>query len=433
MMPVLQISNYWSSSLPQYVYIDGVGLTQGTDYFASLDDNRNQLTIGFNRNITTNSVIFIDDNSLDAYYKTGPTKKMYWGIQNSGTSQYFWVKNTSGSYFGSPSAAQFYVNWKMTPTYSKDGEIWQMKSSVTNPYTLIDTTTGYNLIPMPGDYWDSWGSYNIVISGQYMRTTNNVTNNFTFAVEESSQVRVRLRINERVVSWGGQSYKIVTKWTIYPTGQFFRYDSIYQMSGTPSAIYIGNFFRDQTYSSFLTNEAKKRGAVIFSQSYPDFIVAWLSMKNASGYQSEPFDRDTITTRSSTNRVGIDFEQSSTAPSKWNSTSVEAVYYLDIQHPLMNTFSMDSISNGVQCIKFPNRRALSMISGTLDSTTAGDLNGDGFNETEGAYIIGASNNTVHFVLPAKRDTCRYYPAFRIKNYLATSRPQYVFVYSPTTDT
>ncbi|MBN1578775.1 MAG: hypothetical protein JW913_19595, partial [Chitinispirillaceae bacterium] len=33
----------------------------------------------------------------------------------------------------------------------------------------------------------------------------------------------------------------------------------------------------------------------------------------------------------------------------------------------------------------------------------------------------------FVLPAHGDTCRYYPAFRITNYTAVNRPQYVFAY------
>ena len=95
---------------------------------------------------------------------------------------------------------------------------------------------------------------------------------------------------------------------------------------------------------------------------------------------------------------------------------------------MGATSIDTISNGVQCTKMWDNEhsayhsALSMITGTLDSTTAGDFsdgiigggdgNGDGFNEMEGAYIIGASDNTVRFHLPAHGDTCRFYPAFKI---------------------
>jgi hypothetical protein len=58
---------------------------------------------------------------------------------------------------------------------------------------------------------------------------------------------------------------------------------------------------------------------------------------------------------------------------------------------------------------------------------GDLNNDGFNEREGAYIYNADNaNTAHFTLTANGDTCRFYPAFRITNYTAATVPQYVYV-------
>jgi hypothetical protein len=62
---------------------------------------------------------------------------------------------------------------------------------------------------------------------------------------------------------------------------------------------------------------------------------------------------------------------------------------------------------------------------------GDLNTDGFNEKEGAYIYQADNaNTAHFTLTAHADTCRFNPAFRITNYTATSVPQYVYVAGQT---
>jgi hypothetical protein len=72
----------------------------------------------------------------------------------------------------------------------------------------------------------------------------------------------------------------------------------------------------------------------------------------------------------------------------------------------------------------------MTTGTLlhgTSATAGDLDTNGFNEREGAYIIRASNNVAQFTLPANRDTCRFYPAFRISNYMANQKPQYIFCF------
>jgi hypothetical protein len=105
--------------------------------------------------------------------------------------------------------------------------------------------------------------------------------------------------------------------------------------------------------------------------------------------------------------------------------------MDIAQNTRNGSSLDSIANGVQNIGLNGGAALSMITGSLITNTAGDLNADGFAEQEGAYIISATNNTVKFKLPARNDTCRYYPAFRITGYTAVQRPQYVFLYSGST--
>lgn len=436
-LPLFQITNYWATALPTYVYIDGVGLTSGTDYCAALDPNRKQLTIGFNRTINRNSTIFIDNDQSSGQKENGPTKKMYWGISGS-SNEYFWVKNTSGRYFGAASANEFYINWKMNTASNKDGEIWQMRSSVTNPYTLIDTSTGTNLVAASNN---SIGDYNIRIGPtNYCQTTVHVSNNFTYAIEESSLVRVRLRVNERQVT-NTSSYKIVTRWTIYPTGQLFRYDSLYAMSAAPQVVYLSYFYKEQTDVTFQLNKFKKRGVLYYTtQPYPDLLAAVLSMKNSSANQPHPFDADTLTSAQDGNRAGFDFGQWTSTPTKWDGTgtnSVQVISSIDFHHAAMNTLSRDSIANGVQCSRFANRRALSMITGTIDSTSAGDFsdgiiaggdnNGDGFNEMEGAYIVNASSNTVAFKLPAHGDTCRFYPAFRIKNYTAVNKPKYVFLF------
>jgi autotransporter-associated beta strand protein len=437
-LPVMQISNYWATALPTYVYVDGTGLVSGTDYYAALDDNRNQLTIGFNRTINRSSTIFIDNNLPTGQKENGPTKKMYWGISGS-SNEYFWVKNTSGRYFGAASANEFYINWKMNTASTTDGEIWQMRSSVTNPYTYIDTSTGTNLVPGNDGNHNSILDYCINIDGHYPRSTCNVSNAFTYAIEESSQVRVRVRVNERQATETA-SFRIVTRWTIYPTGQIYRYDSLYSFSGTVWGVFAGCYLDDSTYASTsVMNKAKKRAFLQNSQTYPDFVTAWLSMKNTNGHQAYPFDADTIATNWSSTRVGFDFLQYMSAPAKWSSavSPVQSVLYFDFHHAAMNSSSMDSIANGIQCTRFSTRRALSMITGAIDSTTEGDFsdgvlaggdnNGDGFNEMEGAYIINASSNTVAFKLPAYGDTCRYYPAFRIKNYTSVNKPKYVFLF------
>ncbi len=424
-LPVLQITNYWASTLPTYVYVDGVGLTSGTDYHAALDDNRNQLTIGFNRVITGNSAIFIDDNMANGYKRTGETQKMYWGIAGS-SDEFFWVKNTGGSYFGSNTSNEWYINWQMNTASIKDGEISWMRSSVTNPYTKIDTVHGTNLIQGTDGYNSAFGHYSIDYTGASVSTTDGVTNSFTYTVEESTLVRVRLRVNERTVVSGSDSYNIVTRWTLYPFGQIFRYDSIYAQSAAPAIVWHGVFWNDSATSTVYADKYELRGGVLYEFNYPDMVAAWLSMKNTSGYQQFPFDADSMASAKNEQRVGVDFNQSTGSPAKWDDVSVESSVFYNV-HTGVNETVMYRIANGVQYTQFSGRRALSMVTGTLDSTTAGDLDEDGFAEQEGAYIVGASNNTVSFILPAHGDTCRYYPAFRITGYTAVTTPQYVFLY------
>lgn len=424
--PVFRIANYWATSKPApgCVRLNGTVLTEGVDYFADLIDGWNLLFIGLNKIILSNSVrLYIDDaNSQAAVQRTTP--KMVSGKQSNGSVDYFWVKNFTEGSFSSGSSGQWYVNWKMSENDAKDGDPWFMAASVSDPYYQVDTAYLTNLIPGYDGYNDSWGTYCFKIGNYYPKTAGHVSNPFSYAVEESSSVRVVLRINERVANIGSSSFKIVTRWTMYPTGQFFKWDSIYGFSEAPSHVYHSASMDDSTYSSLHLNKTKKRGGVIYSSKYQDFVHAWLSMKNSSGYQPQPFDNDTMLTWRDESRVALDFADMA-ATSVWDSPDIQTAVYLDIQHSEMSTGFVDSVANSAQYPLTPV-----MITGSLlsdASATEGDLNGDGFNEREGAYIIKSSNNEVHMRLPAHRDTCRFQPVLRITNYSATSKPQYVIIY------
>jgi len=340
--------------------------------------------------------------------------------------------NTSGTTFGLGAANEFYMNWKMNTASDKDGEVWYLLSSVTNPLSTIDTATGTNLIQGTDGENTTLGSVTLNMGSNYTHSTEAVTNSFTYTVEESTTVRVRLRINERTVNNSGEYFNMVTRWTIYPTGQFFRYDSLYNFSGDPQDVYIGVYFNDNTNSTLYSDNTDLRFAVAYSGGYPDMTSCWLAMSNTGGYQSPPFSEDFLASASDGTRVGFDYTQSNTAPALWGNAydPLETSFYIDISHTALNSNAMDSISNGVQFIGLSGGNALLMNTGTLlsgGSATAGDLNADGFNEMEGAYMVQATDNTVDFDLPAIGDTCRYYPAFNISNYLSATKPNYVFAY------
>jgi autotransporter-associated beta strand protein len=438
--PSLTIENYWATTKPAAgcVVCNGIVLTENTGYYAYLDDGRNTLRIVLNKTISSDGItIYIDDNNTDGYQMVGAAKKMSWGVNTVGTNQYVWAKNFPSDTFGSNTSNQWYANWNMSRSGSsnphRDGEIWYMASSVEKANTKIDTTSS-NLIPGSNvnAYYSTLGNFNFIMNSYQVRTSESVSNAFTFQIAESSSVRVRLRTNERQVSLSGQSYRIVTENTIYPTGQIFRYDSLYQFSSAPTAVYVGWFMRDQTNATVYTNKTRKCGAVLYSSGYPDFATAWLGMKNASGYQAQPFDSDTMNTTSNAYRVGFNFTDL-TLSSLWNSTSIETAEYIDMQTTSMTTSFVDSASRSVQNIGLAGGAALAIIEGTLAKNSTGDLDTNGFNEREGAYILDADNNTVNFKLPARHDTCRYSPAFKIRKYYASRKPNYVFGYNSSDTT
>ncbi len=425
--PAFRIANYWATSKPApgCVRLGGEILIEGYDYFADLIDEWNLLYIGLNKVILSNSAsLYIDDaNSQGAVQRKTP--RMVSGKQSNGVVDYFWVKNFTEDAFDSSSSRQWYINWKMSENDGKDGDPWFMAASVSDPFYKVDTAFLTNLIPGYDGYNDSWGTYCFRLSTFfYPKTTANVSDPFTYAVVESSSVRVVLRINERLVNVYTSSFKIVTQWTMYPTGQFFKWDSIYGFSNAPLEVYHGASMNDSTYSSLYLNKSKKRGGVIYSGKFQDFVFAWLSMKNSNGYQSQPFDSDTIITWRDETRVALDFNDMS-ASSVWDSPNIQTVVYMDMQHSEMNSAFVDSAANSAQYPLTPV-----MITGSLLSdanATEGDLNADGFNEREGAYVIKSSNNEVHLRLPARSDTCRFQPVLRITDYTATSKPQYVIIY------
>ncbi|MFP4681126.1 MAG: autotransporter-associated beta strand repeat-containing protein [Chitinispirillaceae bacterium] len=424
--PVFEIANYWSDDVPAAgaVLLDGTALVDGTDYYTKLDENR--LFLGLNKMISWDDArLYVHKSSAKGAQLVGETRKMKWGVDNLEGTDYFWVKNFEGDSFGDADSDQFYLNWKMSnSSNSNGGEPTFMSTSVSSPDVAIDTVYNTNMIPDYNNTNDSWGQICFNQNGHRPKTTQSVSNTVSYEVAESSSVRLVLNIHERTVS-STESFRVKTRWTVYPTGQIFRYDSLYDFSSAPDAAYTGAFFSASSGVTQYQNNTEMRAGVFYPESYPDFGFAWLGMKNSFGFQSAPFDSDTIMPVLDSYRTGFDFGDQS-LPAVWNSNSIETALYLDIQHSSMSQDYIDSVCNSVQYIE-TGGDALTMLDGSLVTNSTGDLNQDGFNEREGAYVVSASNNTAHFKLPASGDTVRYHPAFRVANYTAAKKPQYVFVY------
>jgi hypothetical protein len=152
-------------------------------------------------------------------------KKDELGCYYIGYQQYVWVKNFPSDTFGSSTSNEWYINWNMSRSGSahpsRDGDVWYMASSVEKANTAIDTSSS-NLIPGSdaSAYYSTLGNLNFVINSVQVRTSENVSNAFTYQIAESSSVRIRLRVNERQVSSSSQSYRVITEHTIYPTARY---------------------------------------------------------------------------------------------------------------------------------------------------------------------------------------------------------------------
>ena len=447
-LPVFQVTNYWSTNQPSAstpkVYMNGSLLAFNKDYFAALDDNRNMLTVGFNSTVNADATrIYISSDDTLSSTTTTTMPKMVWGSYAS-PSSHFYVKNFTGNTFGSATANQYYADFKMdNTTTGNGGEIFRLKTSKISPCGTADTTSTGNLVSITSATDSasfSCGKYKI--GGSWLRSTANVAATPTYTVVESSSVRVILRIDDRKLKKSTDSCNLQTWFSFYPTGQIFRWDSVNIPNATINIdtvrydvleIYQASGAGTGVPSSAITN-AKLYGGRYGATSIQDYAAAFLALDTLNGatYGMEtPSVKDTARVFSiaspPNSGIGTRFVHCSRLLNA--NKPYQTALYMDVHASTFSSALIDSTAKGVQnCTGASSTtRLIANGAGSTVLNSVGDFNNDGFNEKEGAYIYQADNaNTAHFTLTAHGDTCRFYPAFRITNYTATSAPQYVFV-------
>ncbi|MDG5815711.1 autotransporter-associated beta strand repeat-containing protein [Chitinispirillales bacterium ANBcel5] len=415
--PVFVIANYWADQLPAAgaVVLNGVPLTEGIDYFASI--RHNNLYLGLNKYVSNSSRLFVNSESGKWAQAVNPTKKMNWG----GDASQFYVKNFSGDSFGSHAYNQFYLQWKMDHTESgQGGEMFELKSSQTSGISTI--VNAANRLPTDNSW--TMGFFDIDVGAHRPRSNRDVQSTPTYTLLESSDVRVRFRVDTRTVE-STSSYDITTIWTIYPTGQIFRYDTLSDFSHDINTILLRYAAQNRPGVTDYTSHARLRGGVFGTDLFQDFAVASLSTADQNGIMDLFVEVDHLEDSYS----AIEFKNAA-ALSRLDGPFTFASY-INIMNNNMSQAFIDSVANSVQNIGIGGASLYMMEEGgTLLDNTPGDRTGDGFNESEGAYVVSAMNNTVHFKLPAQGDTCRFYPAFRITDYYSSAKPQYIFLYTDT---
>ena len=449
--PVFQVSNWWNSAAlganNPYVYMNGSQLTYNKDYYIMTDGNLKKVTVGFNQAINSDGTrIYIGSDQTQAG-TTNSMPQMAWGSY-AWPSAHFFVKNFTGCTFGAATAKQFYMDFKMDiGTTGSGGEIYRFKTSKISPTGTADTSTTGNLAPlMSANDSGNFSTAKLKIGTSWLASTGNIIATPTYTVVESSAVRVILKINDRKMKHGTDSCNIQTWFTFYPTGQIFRWDSIYVPNGT---INIDTIRYDvlETYVSSgagtglpasIITAARLKGGIYGATNLQDFAAAFLVLDTLNGatYGAEtPSVKDTarIYSISASPNKGLGDRFVHCAKLLNANKPYQTALFMDIHSSTFNAAAVDSVCKSVQNSigTAGSARLTTNGNGSTVLNSPGDLNGDGFDEREGVYVYKADNsNTAHFTLLANSnangDTCRLYPAFRITNYTASTVPQYIFV-------
>ncbi len=434
--PIFQIDNYWHTSKPDYVYYNGAWMTENTHYLAALDDAANILYIGFNSNITSTDLrIYIDDADEDGAYMVNPTDTLTRGAVSRGG---YYVKNTGSSSFGPSGSNEFYLYWKMdNGETGHGGELYEFKSSDNPSSENTAISSASNLIQTNDNLYGTFGYHDHYYNGSYGNSADEVTATPDYTVLEASGARVRLQIDKRSiddVGAGNVQYDLTTIWTIYPTGQIFRYDTVKNMNADFSDLFFRFRLAYEGNCNYDSSNVDLRGVLYNTTASHDYVVALLSTADKNGLKdlfTGTGSQDTMGFQYSStyNYMGFKFDGSD----GWAAANAPYLIatYLDIRDQNMSSAYMDSVGESVQDIDFDDG---DMKTGSRVTTTEGDLDADGFNEAEGAYIVQASSNSVDFTLQADAGTdgCRFYPAIRVNNYYANTKPKYVYLHNGSTE-
>ncbi|MBD3320248.1 MAG: T9SS type A sorting domain-containing protein, partial [Chitinivibrionales bacterium] len=226
--------------------------------------------------------------------------------------------------------------------------------------------------------------------------------------------------------------KYVREYTAYPTGRIFEKLTITYCTDTLDSLLPSISQDDGGGADDLTiyQDTDKRiggfyhGGTLSARTQRGMGVGWLGLKT---------DRQTITSSSLVDgNVQTSSGQYKLSLAKANSGGMFAPdstpFYLHLVYDIQKDYrSGNSIDSAVNDIVNAGS-ALNFITGSA-VTESDDWDSDGFNEARGWWAVRASNNSVHFRIDGATNV-RYYPAFKITGYAASTKPRYVFLYENT---
>ncbi|OGP42106.1 MAG: hypothetical protein A2324_14845 [Candidatus Raymondbacteria bacterium RIFOXYB2_FULL_49_35] len=357
---------------------------------------------------------------LKLYTSTGSVN-----VQNIGpgatTSSYFSVNNDSLN--------QFFLMFDPQAS-TVEGMLTSFKTAASD--TGSQVSSAYELLPSDKNHYNMFNIWRKQGSNQswYANDVSAMPNGFTIA--ESTTTRMKYRINQRTVSLSGANLDAVSEITVYPTGHMFVYDSAYS-SGDIDTFGVQFFMKKNADDGTLyaTDNAGKPYGGIHStgrgaDSLHDFVAGYLGYRDSAGNTASPFSSSYSFDSASNGFRGIWITGTRTA---WNTGAGKRPY----QQAFMVDFSEDGANQNDLDDHMLDRQNPHVFDkydfrkGWYDKNKKGDLNTDGFNESEGVYELYCLGDQVYFLFnhhTNKRK--RFYSAFRMNNFAGSSAPTRVFL-------
>ncbi len=332
---------------------------------------------------------------------------------------------TTSSYFSSrpDSLRQFFIDFNASNS-TTDGLLNSFKSASSDPGSQV--SAAFELLPSDKSQSNLFNIYRK--NGANESWYSSSVTALSFTVVESTFTRTKYRINQRTVPMSGNNATVTTEFTVYPSGHIFVYDSAYVAADDDTISAQFYVAQNSGEGAILAqnNSGKAYGGLYgtgtAADNLHDFVAGFLGYRDKNGTSETPFASCYAATGAG-NR-GVTITGTRTA---WNSgvSPYQQAFMADFSTDNVASSELDNFMLDKQdphvFDKYDYRK------GWYDTDKKGDLNGDGFNESDGTYELHCIANQVYFWFNhhANRRK-RYCPVFRMNNYTNVSVPTCVFL-------
>jgi len=364
---------------------------------------------------------------------SGNARQMYYG----GSGNDFIIKNFPGSKFSpDPDRNEFMFRFSKDETSDGLGHIKNMYFGSSN--LNRDTTSAKDGGPTVSQ--QTFHTLLAQFPGPVTKSSNKTADvsipgggNLTLTMIDTSRARAQFRYGPKVMKNGTDTIEFFHIYTVYPNGTIFIRDSIDKGGNldTLQLSYVMGYDSEGSEYTNTTGSLKRRRGGLYSTDgdLKDFGNGILGYQE-TGTEDSIFANMAVKT-SASDYKGVEYHTTNSA-TLFDVNTLELMTYSDFSRVRMNnTVLIDSLVSSKQnplTPVFPVIDWAGEAYGSLNLSTASDVDGDGYNEAEGAYMMNMKDSSMAwFEMQATAgDTFGYDPVFIFTGYKYNFRPIYVSI-------